>query len=119
MGKVIVIGKNSILASNNCQVDYDIEEVEKDGIKMHKNVKIIIIEDYFGVLSKGEEIEYAYRNDDDDRISGKGKISRISQYRCAIEIGELTNNYQQLIRRAKEWLVQQESISASSGMRNL
>lgn len=105
MGKIVILSKSSILVSNNCQVDVILDVIDTDEGKKAKQTKVLDIYDIFGKQDLNEIVDFAYKNDDDERISGVGKISRITSDRCIIEILENNNNYQQIIRRAQAWQV--------------
>lgn len=105
MGKVIILSKNSILVSNNCKADIILDVIETEEGKKAKNTKVLDIDDIFGKQNINDIVDFAYKNDDDERISGVGKVIKITNEKCVIEILENNNNYQQIIRRAKEWQV--------------
>ncbi len=96
-----MIGKN-LMVSNNAVLDIH-QEVNEDG-KSLRNIKVFDVQDPFGSLEASETVDVAFRYDDEIK-SCKGLVKRFSEIRCIIELKEETNNYQEIIRRAKAWQV--------------
>jgi len=103
MGNVVVIG-SGLLVSNNATLDVQSDVVETDKGKAVKTKRVVEILDPFGECSINEKVEYAFR-EDDTKTSGTGIVTMRTELRCVIEITEELDNYQQIIRRGKEWQV--------------
>jgi len=103
MGNVVVIG-SGLLVSNNATLDVQSDVVETDKGKAVKTKKVVEILDPFGECIINEKVEYAFR-EDDTKTSGTGTVITRSEIKVVIEIEKELDNYQQIIRRGKEWQV--------------
>lgn len=103
MGNVVVIG-SGLLVSNNATLDVQSDVVETDKGKAVKTKKVVEILDPYGECSINEQVEYAFR-EDDTKTSGKGIVITRSEIKVVIDIEKELDNYQQIIRRGKEWQV--------------
>ena len=103
MGNVVVIG-SGLLVSNNATLDVQSDVVETGSGKVIKTTKVVEILDPFGECKNGDKVEYAFR-DDDTKTSGTGTVITRTEIKVVIEIEKELDNYQEIIRRGKEWQV--------------
>ena len=100
-GNIVVIG-GGLMVSNNAVPDIVKQMVDTPEGQRTRNIKVINVFDPFGSLSKGETVDIAFQGD--QRISSRGVVLSYRENKCTIEITEVTDNYNETIRRAKTWL---------------
>lgn len=100
VGDIVLIG-SSLLVSNNATLDI---HSDVEGGQVVK-IKVFEIEDPYGIVKVGETVEIAFKAEDESKFSYKGIVTKYSEIRAVVQIKELTENYQNIIRRAREWQV--------------
>ncbi|MCY4781710.1 hypothetical protein ORI89_18815 [Sphingobacterium sp. UT-1RO-CII-1] len=101
-GDIVVIG-SSLLVSNMATLDYHTDIIDTSEGKRSIKTSVFEIAEPFGRIQTNEIVDVAFKAEDGTKISYIGKVTQCTDVRCTIEITELTNNYKQIIRRAKEW----------------
>lgn len=104
-GNIVVVGNNDVLVSNVSTIDIEKDIIDTPTGKQMLNHRVAIILDPYGKLSKDDKVQVAWKGDDGVQRSYDGVVTRFSEFRCTVKLINDNNNYKEIIRRAKEWLV--------------
>jgi|GEM_PF-1881787 hypothetical protein len=104
-GNIVVVGDNAVLVSNVSTIDIEKDIIDTPTGKQLVNHKVAIAIDPYGKLNVEDKVQLAWKGDDGVQRSYDGVVTRYSDVRCTVKITSDNNNYKEILRRAKEWLI--------------